>query len=184
MLTIWWCPCVESSPVLYKLLLTKIAIIIFIDIMKRMGFPCGSGVKKPLANAGDAGLIPGLGRSPGEANGNPCSVLTWKIPCTEEAGRLQTMGSRKRHNLATRTTMLKSMQLNYKLTKSKVMIFQWPRYTRVAAIFWRIRSINKGCRSNKRTEENRWEEEEEDFLHSHCQKQVWRLKTRWNLITF
>ena len=27
-------------------------------------------VKKPPANAGDAGLIPGLGRSPGEGNGN------------------------------------------------------------------------------------------------------------------
>ena len=28
-------------------------------------------VKNPLANAGDTGLIPGLGRSPGEGNGNP-----------------------------------------------------------------------------------------------------------------
>ena len=28
-------------------------------------------VKKPPANIGDAGLIPGSGRSPGEGNGNP-----------------------------------------------------------------------------------------------------------------
>jgi len=38
------------------------------------GFPCGSVVKNPPANAGDAGvegLIPGSGRSPGEGNGNP-----------------------------------------------------------------------------------------------------------------
>ena len=28
-------------------------------------------VKNPPANVGDAGLIPGLGRSPGEGNGNP-----------------------------------------------------------------------------------------------------------------
>ena len=28
-------------------------------------------VKNPLANAGDAGSIPGSGRSPGEGNGNP-----------------------------------------------------------------------------------------------------------------
>ena len=28
-------------------------------------------VKKPPANAGDAGSIPGSGRSPGEGNGNP-----------------------------------------------------------------------------------------------------------------
>ena len=28
-------------------------------------------VKNPSADAGDTGLIPGLGRSPGEGNGNP-----------------------------------------------------------------------------------------------------------------
>ena len=36
-----------------------------------MGFPGSSVVKNPPANEGDAGLIPGLGRSPGEGNGNP-----------------------------------------------------------------------------------------------------------------
>ena len=34
-------------------------------------FPGEAVVKNPPANAGDAGLIPGLGRSPGEGNGNP-----------------------------------------------------------------------------------------------------------------
>ena len=34
--------------------------------------PSGSdGKKKSASNAGDQGLIPGLGRSPGEGNGNP-----------------------------------------------------------------------------------------------------------------
>ena len=36
-----------------------------------MGFPGGSVVKNPPANAGDAGWILGKGRSPGEGNGNP-----------------------------------------------------------------------------------------------------------------
>ena len=36
------------------------------------GFPDSSVVKNPSANAGDAGSIPGLGRSPREENGNPC----------------------------------------------------------------------------------------------------------------
>jgi len=36
-----------------------------------MGFPGDLAVKNPLANAGDAGLIPGSGRFPGEGNGNP-----------------------------------------------------------------------------------------------------------------
>ena len=41
------------------------------------GFLGGSVVKIRPANAGDTGLIPGLGRSPGEGNGNPfqCSCL-------------------------------------------------------------------------------------------------------------
>ena len=39
-----------------------------------VGFPGGSVVKNPPASAGDTrdtGSIPGLGRSPGEGNGNP-----------------------------------------------------------------------------------------------------------------
>ena len=34
-------------------------------------FPSGSVVKNPPVNAGDTGLIPGSGRSPGEGNGRP-----------------------------------------------------------------------------------------------------------------
>jgi len=34
-------------------------------------FPGGSVIKNLPANAGDTGSIPGLGRSPGEGNGNP-----------------------------------------------------------------------------------------------------------------
>ena len=42
-----------------------------------MGFPGGSVEKNLPANAGDMGSILGLGRSPGEGNGNPlqCSCL-------------------------------------------------------------------------------------------------------------
>ena len=36
---------------------------------KLRGFPGGSEVKASASNAGDPGLIPGLGRSPGEGNG-------------------------------------------------------------------------------------------------------------------
>ena len=43
-----------------------------------MGFPDGSVVKNLPATAGDVGLIPGLGRYPGEGNGNPSSILAWK----------------------------------------------------------------------------------------------------------
>ena len=36
-----------------------------------MGFPGGSDGKESACNAGDLGLIPGSGRSPGERNGYP-----------------------------------------------------------------------------------------------------------------
>ena len=36
-----------------------------------MGFPGSSGGKESACNAGDLGLIPGLGRSPGGGHGNP-----------------------------------------------------------------------------------------------------------------
>ena len=35
------------------------------------GFPGGSAGKESACNAGDLGLIPGLGRSPGERKGYP-----------------------------------------------------------------------------------------------------------------
>ena len=63
-----------------------------------MGFPGGAVVKNLPANAGDAGnagFIPGLGRSPGVGNGNHFSILSWRIPWTEEPGGLQTMGSQR-----------------------------------------------------------------------------------------
>ena len=36
-----------------------------------MGFPGSSAGKESACNAGDPGLIPGLGRSPGEGKGSP-----------------------------------------------------------------------------------------------------------------
>ena len=36
-----------------------------------LGFPSSSDGKTSACNAGDPGSIPGLGRSPGEGNGNP-----------------------------------------------------------------------------------------------------------------
>ena len=40
-------------------------------LLSLFGFPGGTVVKNSPANAGEVGLIPGLGRSPGEVHGNP-----------------------------------------------------------------------------------------------------------------
>ena len=42
-----------------------------INNLRYAGFPCSSEGKASAYNAGDPGLIPGLGRSPGEGNGTP-----------------------------------------------------------------------------------------------------------------
>ena len=46
------------------------------------------------ANAGDLGSIPGMGRSHEGEHGMAIhsSILTWRIPWTEESGGLQSMG--------------------------------------------------------------------------------------------
>ena len=48
-------------------------------------------VKNLPANAGDTGSILGSGRFPGVGNSTYSSILTWKIPWTEEPGRLHTV---------------------------------------------------------------------------------------------
>ena len=48
-----------------------------------MGFPRGSDSKEFACNAGDLGLIPGSGRSPGEEMTTHSSILTWRIPWIE-----------------------------------------------------------------------------------------------------
>ena len=63
--------------------------------MAKVGFPGGLVVKNLPANAGDTGLILGLGRSPGGGNATHSSILAWEIPRTEEPGRLQSMGSQR-----------------------------------------------------------------------------------------
>ena len=44
------------------------------------GCPGGSEVKASASNAGDLGLILGLGRSPGEGNGNPLQYSCLENP--------------------------------------------------------------------------------------------------------
>ena len=66
---------------LLSLSVSSTFICLNLVIIYRTDFLGGAVVKNPPANAGDArnvGLIPGLGRSPGEGNGNPL-----QYPCLE-----------------------------------------------------------------------------------------------------
>ena len=67
-------------------------------------FTDGAVVKNLPANTGDArdtGSIPGLGSSPAGGNGNPPSILAWRVPGREEPGKLQFIWlQRVRHDWA------------------------------------------------------------------------------------
>ena len=73
------------------------------------GFFGGSHGKESTCKAGAPGFITGLGRSPGEGNGNPlqASLLAWRTAWTAEAGGLQSMGlQRVGHNWTTFTSCI------------------------------------------------------------------------------
>ena len=70
---LYCCSTWEDPPLFYKLR------------NLRQGFPGGSAVKNPPANVGDMGLIPGLGRSSGEGNGNPLQYSCLENPMDREA---------------------------------------------------------------------------------------------------
>ena len=61
-------------------------IFLFVDsVMYISGLPCGSDGKASAYSAGDLGLIPGLGRSSGEGNGNPLQYSCLENPMDGEA---------------------------------------------------------------------------------------------------
>ena len=66
------------------------------------GFPGGSVVKNPPANARDAGSIPGLGKSPGEGNGNPLQYSCLGNPMDRGAWWATIHAIAKRHDLVTK----------------------------------------------------------------------------------
>ena len=59
------------------------------------GFPGGLVVKYLPADVGEAGLIHGLGRSPGEANGNPLQYSCLVNPMDRGAWRATAHGIAK-----------------------------------------------------------------------------------------
>ena len=61
-----------------------------------VGFPGGMSGKEPACHYRrhrHAGLIPGWGRFPGVGHGKLLCILAWRIPWTEEPGRLRSTGS-------------------------------------------------------------------------------------------
>ena len=82
-----------------------------------LDFPGSSDGKASVYNAGDLGLIPGLGRFPGEGNGNPLQYSCLENPMDGGAWcRLLFMGSQSPYL---------SPKSNYNQNKTKENIFEY-----------------------------------------------------------
>ena len=73
---------------------------VFCVLIKIQGFPGGSMVKNLSANAGDLGLITGLGRSPGEGNDYPLQYFCLGNPIDRGAWQAAVQGVTKEWDMA------------------------------------------------------------------------------------
>ena len=64
-----------------------------VSFPKRIAYYLGSDGKESACNAGDLGSIPGWGDPLEKGTAIHSRILAWRIPWTEESGRLQSMGS-------------------------------------------------------------------------------------------
>ena len=70
-----------------------------------MGFPRGSAGKESAGNAGDLGLIPGLGRSPGEGKGYP-------LQCSGLENSMDSPWGHKGSDMTERLSLLRGIKLS------------------------------------------------------------------------
>ena len=70
-------------------------IQVFNGHLERVSFPEGSDGKESTCNAGDAGLIPGPGRSSGEGNDNPLQYCCLENPMDRGDWRVTVHGVAK-----------------------------------------------------------------------------------------
>ena len=63
--------------------------------MLGVNYPCGSDSKESACSAGGPGLIPGLGRFPGEGNGNPLQYSCLENPMDRGAWQAAVHGVAK-----------------------------------------------------------------------------------------
>ena len=72
--------------------------------LTNLGFSGGSDRKESACNAGDLALIPGLGRSPGEGNGNPLQYSCLENPMDRGAWQAAVQGLKESDTIESLTT--------------------------------------------------------------------------------
>ena len=111
-----------------------------------MDFPGGSDGKESACNSGDLGLIPGLGRSPGEGNVNRLQYLAWRILWTDETDGLQSTGlQRVRHSWATKHTRRTVRGIPFLVVWEGDRSFNGGLYAQTPSPFWNRLVLGKNA---------------------------------------
>ena len=107
-------------------------------------FPGGSDSKESSCNAGDPGSIPGLGRAPGEGNGNPLQYSCLENPMDRGAWRATVHGVTKSQTRLTEHTSEKEGPTSDvgdpELTKNTRNDYAYPEFT-IAETKTRLSSV-------------------------------------------
>ena len=96
-------------------------------------FPSGSVVNNPVAEAGDSGAVGWEDPLEEEMEAHSC-ILAWKIPWTEEPGRVQSMGSQSWTRLSRHT----HYTLNYLLIYPFSSFFKWKTILKISSLSFYI----------------------------------------------
>ena len=88
-------------------------------------FPGGSDGKESACNVGDLDSIPGLGRSPGEGNGNPLQYSCLEN-CMDRGARCTTIRGVEKS--------LKKVATSHEEQMSPLMILVLPRYEEMSEV--------------------------------------------------
>ena len=101
-------------------------------------FPGGSEVKVSACNAGDLGSIPGLGKSPGEGNGNPLQYSCLENPTDGGAWWATVHGVAKSWTRLSDFTSLHAYRSIYRCWTWWIFINYWHRLTSFKETFFLI----------------------------------------------
>uniref|UniRef100_A0A8B9Y8T5 Uncharacterized protein n=1 Tax=Bos mutus grunniens TaxID=30521 RepID=A0A8B9Y8T5_BOSMU len=107
-------PTLDRFDLVIRILLLTHFLLFIYSFLRTVGFPGGSVGKESTCNAGDLGLIPGLGRSAGEWIGYPLQC-SWASPVAQLVKNLPAM----------RETWVPSLGWEDPLEKGKAPVF-WP----------------------------------------------------------
>ena len=99
--------------------------LLTVPFHKGRGFLCSSAGKESACNAGDLGLIPGLGRSPGEGNGNP-----FQYSCLENSMDCVV------HGAAKSWTQLSNLHFHFSGCKGYFIWLEFPKQLMILTVIF------------------------------------------------